>query len=384
MITEINISNLSIHASGVCMTDAGVWFVHGRLGVLLFYDKKCKKITFYRTIPNVKFDTLSLFRGMTVYKDKIFLIPNNADSIIVYNILEDCFEKIVLKNPIKGMFVNAYTKGRFLYCFPFWYDRIVKIDMETYDIVYGESWRTKINDINNMYYVNASCWINENEIAGVVCKTNIILVYNLETEKWEIKNLESEDKSYTQIASAEGSIYIYDNRYLKIKKIDIEHCKILYEKKIGCTSTKLYGLQGGGVVLDPVNENCWYIYDEKLNLCQYNETKIREKKSSLDYDYCCGCWTNDYENTYCIDTENHFISIHKSGEINVAELHLDYKEWIEICKHLKPDKEDIKVSENEFFSLRDLIYSEAFSEKEKNNTSINCGNSIFQLLKNNL
>lgn len=130
------LSNLKIVAD--CFQEDGkfVWFCPEGLSFLCKYDLELEKIVHMEVIPGD-----GSFKAIKKYKEKLVLIPYGAEDICVYDIDHEAFTVIEL--PDKGKkyfprFVQGVRKGYCVYLVPVEYPHIVKINMETMDLMQSE------------------------------------------------------------------------------------------------------------------------------------------------------------------------------------------------------------------------------------------------------
>lgn len=89
------------------------------------------------TFDNEK-STNCLFMQSTMVDDRIILTPSNAGSIYIYDCSNEKLTQISLKDaqPIKSKFHGVITYGKNAFFMPVAYPKIVRMDLDNYDIEY--------------------------------------------------------------------------------------------------------------------------------------------------------------------------------------------------------------------------------------------------------
>ncbi len=273
--------------------DGDVWFAHGKINVLMKYSMRENYTYVMGRIPGEVIFQEGGYAGIYKWKNKIFLLPCWAREIAVYDIAGETFEKIPLdhieKYSGKGLFSKIHARGRYLYGIPFWYDAVVKIDMESASIEYIEIAGMERGFVNNTAQIG-------NRIFAAYSHTNQILCLDMESDTASVEKLGSEDYEYTSIGNINGELYLFDVAGIRIIRLYGEHyekaeefCKAPYE------SLQLSGIPGDLLLIDSIEEDEMLVMNRDGDIVEtagshQREDKQKEKagRSSLLSLYYCG------------------------------------------------------------------------------------------------
>lgn len=345
---------VAMYAACSCANEEGIWFVHGRLPVLFFFNFEHKKITLYKVIPNCKNQQIAMFSTMYETSSKVFLIPNNEKKIVIYSKNDDRFIFIELENACDNMFRGCFLHHGYLYCFPYRYDKIVKIDIESLELVYSESWKTLFN-LKADLYTNSVTEL-KGGYAGVIPENNDIIFFNVDKERWEKIPIGKGCERYTQICATDKFIYLVDVNDRKLVKADVNSMEIKDCIKLKFESTCLKKGFGDDIIVDYVYSKECIVLNDNLEIIaeiDYQKEKInREFASCFNY----GCWCDGNEgNLLCIDTENHLLIINRKYKILSEPIDLDYESWKDIGSiNSRLNKVDVNY-ENSIYGIGGLL-----------------------------
>ena len=84
---------MSIGLNACCMyaTEEGVWFVQGMMPILYFYSYKENQVTVAKAISIGKNYGTAYFSSIYISENELYLIPNNYNAIVIYDLEKDSF-----------------------------------------------------------------------------------------------------------------------------------------------------------------------------------------------------------------------------------------------------------------------------------------------------
>ncbi len=272
-----------------CVDGDDIWFVHGKMNVLMRYNMRENYTYIVGKVPNEKDFQDCLYAGMYKWKNRIYLIPFLAREIAIFDVKTKQFNKIVVDSiedfNNMALFGKVYSKERNLYCIPSYYSSIVKIDMETekLDYIFVGSKTEPINDSTQI----------EDKIIGIYFCTNRALVLNTVNDTISLIKLGKGSRKFRNMASTNNAVYLYDQAECSIVKVEKDN----YLQGIVCGKLESEGVGMVAVgedeiIIDPSSTSVMWI----MNGNGETVTKIDEKKevakSSLGFRYYRGLQGN--------------------------------------------------------------------------------------------
>lgn len=124
--------------------DGGIWFCPGSHNGLYRLSKDDGKARLMARIPGEELAKPNLYRAAVSYQKKIILVPWNAREIAVYYLDSAICRKLTLDsycNPNGGgKFYEAFSYGKYAWFLGTVYPVIVRMDMDTEEMVYFSEW----------------------------------------------------------------------------------------------------------------------------------------------------------------------------------------------------------------------------------------------------
>ena len=380
---KVNAEDIPIWPSAFYVAGDDIWFVHGKMNVLMRYNMSEDYVYIIDRIPNELLFQSSGYIGVYKYNHKIFLVPSQAREIAVYDMKNEQFRKIKV-NDIedyngKGLFIKIYVDGKNLYCIPFWYKAVVKIDMEQE--------KTKFFVINNSKgntYINAATRIDD-KIIGIYGYTNQTLIFDKKNDLLKIKSIGNHKHQFVNITNIDTDLYLHDiaeKAIIKVYGEDYTNERILY--KIPYKETSISSLNSELLIIDPLENTEMLGITVEGNVDFKIEGIINSKNRGLFSDYFHG---NKSDNS-------------EEGDVVFYFSRGNYKFYQFICGKLKKNFL-MKLRDKEFIELKNMAieveqmeYRESSLcglevwEKRKQTinkvSNFNCGEKILQATKNNI
>ena len=164
-----------------------IWFVHGKMSLLMKYCMKTQSLDEVELIPEDCFFQESLYRAIYKDKDRIYLIPCWARKIVIFDIEKKAFTSIQLDEIEKYKDVTLFCKcikiNNSLYCIPDSYRSIVKIELQSQKIAYIKL--PLYAQLKGNIFLGDGILLN-NEIICPWNYSNQLLVLDLEKEKTKL------------------------------------------------------------------------------------------------------------------------------------------------------------------------------------------------------
>lgn len=382
---EISAEDIPIWPSAFCVDGDDIWFVHGKINVLMRYNMNENYTYVIGMIPNEVIFQESLYRGIWRWENKIFLIPAGAREIAIYNIVSKRFEKIPLNNireyVKKGLFGKIYVKNKYLYCIPCCYKAILKIDMETNHIDY-----IRVEGMEK-WYINDSTRI-KNKIIAVYSHTNQALFFDMDSDTISLRKVGSSKRQFTNVTNIGDELYLFD----KYTHAIVEICGVNYTQereyqKTSCEVAKMNTILPDLLLIDPVDKQEMQIMDVEGNIVFQTEREENVCAGSLYSTYYSGI-ENDSNMTSDIfsyfSRATHSMYQFNSGKIEKQfSMKLEDSEFNKL-RNLICCVEELEVDENDIYDLE--VWTKGLKERRnlKQEMQQNCGKKILQAVKENL
>ena len=283
--------NIPIWPVDFIVKENKIWFVHGKLNCLFNFDCKKNELTILGNIPGEKLIQEGLFCNIKLYKEKLFFVPSYGKEIGVFDIQKEEYKKITLANvenyKNKRLFIEACIYQQYLYCIPYCYENLVKINMDTLYIEY------ECNQIkDSVRYINDAT-ICGDKMYGVYFRTNEIFRFDIKEKTVVRLKIKDQDCQYSSIVSVGNYLYLYEISKNKIfqyntlkgaitKEIDIEEGNNHRIKEVGKKSFVLLSPEEGDFTEYDNNANKIF----KRNL--YKSDKKENKYSPLGHSNLLG------------------------------------------------------------------------------------------------
>lgn len=354
MIKMTKSVEIAMYAACASVNEKGIWFVHGKMPVLFFYNFEKCATCFYRVIPGGKHQDIAMFLSMYETEDDIFLIPGNENKIIVYSKKQDSFQQLQLDNVCKCMFRGCYADEDFVYCIPYRYSRMVKINIHTKELVYCADWKMQFEKSDELY-TNGYC-IFQNRCLVVIPGTNSILIYDKYMDSWEKRDIGNGSENYVQISCSDRHIYLFETNTKSIIKTDATLRSCLKRKAIAFQAVKIERGYDSDLIIDDVDTDTWLVLDEELQEKYKTAYKKEQICESLKSDYHFGCWIKSSDDKlFCLDTENHLLIINSDYTFLEKMVGIEIKKWNEIEKINHMVNKVSIIQENNIYNLRDFL-----------------------------
>lgn len=298
-----------------CVDGDDIWFVHGKMNLLMKYNKRLEKIEVIESIPNEYVFQETLYQ--TIYKngDKIYLIPTWAAEIAIYDIKKSFFNKIELRKAEE--YINKLKFGKCvifehtLYCIPYYYGAIVKINLNTQEITY-------INlevylDKGESLYIGDGVLINKS-IVGPWNLSNRLFVLDLKSEKIKFISIGEKERQYSKINKVGKNLALYDEKYKNIVYMSIRDWQINNIINAKFQNSRLSVIDEKILLIDASDSEQRICLDE-YGIVKYESIEQTREKSTLENSYYFGVIPMCGSESAYFDTTNYLLYILKGTDI---------------------------------------------------------------------
>lgn len=378
---EIKAQDIPIWPSAFCVDGDDIWFVHGKMNVLMRYSMKEEQTYVLGIISDTAVFQEKLYCGMHKWKNKIFIIPCWADEIIVYDIDNNQFQKIMIDHSeeyfSKILFIKSYMEEETIYCVPCYYHAIVKIDVKNNQITYitlGMDVKTHIND---------AVWLN-NKIIGIYSCTDQLLVYDPKTNAIKLLKTGDLERQYNRITNIDNSLYLFDTQTRAIFEISGD----MYDKERKLCDTYY---EGAGVtaissellLVDSAQSYEMTIVNIYGEILFETENSSQVRRDDLFPTVQVGIVNSDLNSNdlfyFSVATNN--MSHLKCGKVEKQFImSLSYDDFYKL-KKLCAQGLYSEIRENSICDLTEWINNLHVSVKRESDVENNCGRKILKVVK---
>lgn len=346
----INNSEIKLNACCMVCDERGIWFVQEMIPILYYYNFEKREIIVKKPIMIHVSYGIALFSDIVLYKDILYLIPNNLSELVIYDIKKDNFKYIKLM--ANG--INSYKKGYIhkekLYCIPYKEQKIVIYDINNSNLEYRE--------IANCYYesdtaigcINSTCRI-KNNIYCVLWKTGFLLIINLDNEKMDIHYIGSYE--FVSLDSNKTILYLYDYKNMCVITINSETLKVNEVIKIGYKNANIIVSENGGVIIDDIES------DRLVNLnkvkSNFEINNLSQIQSIEDVKWKNSCWTQDAKGNFIGISIYGDILFFLNDKIKRESLIISKEEYEHINMQFLKKSNVLCIKERKFMRLENFI-----------------------------
>ena len=219
-------------AYGFVIDDDSVWFVPYYYNYLCRYSLKDDRCLLCKRIPEDVELVLS-FANLLKYNNQIILIPDNANTIFIYDIDKDEFDSIELDTQVHGVIDKYYgyaLKKNILYMFGAALDDIIKIDLCNKSVQHLGSWKKDFHGETRILYFQLDYLRNDNYVYLLSKNSNEILRLNLDGDTFETISIRYATESVFStickisegffLTDEKGNGYIFDENFELQRKIE--------------------------------------------------------------------------------------------------------------------------------------------------------------------
>lgn len=364
-----------------CVDGDDIWFVHGKLNVLMRYNMREDYAYVVGTVPEEKMFREMLYSAVYKWKEKIYLIPCFARKVMVYNIKENKFTEIPVQNINKygenGLFEGAYAKGKYLYCIPFLYEAFIKINMESEEIEY-----TVIGKTGDIYITDIAKV--ENKIVSINSHNNQLLFYNMDTSALEIRKMDKDKERIVAIASMGDSLYLFNKSSQSLVELNIKNMNEREFIEIPYEAIKITTISSEFVMIDSTYDHEIKIIDNKGEIIFEARERLENEKGSLYAVYYSGIDelnSIDENVSFYFSRDKYVMYQFNKGKLEHEFCMMLSTDEINKLKNMFSEILQLKMEENSLFKLDDWINNLNKKQASHSEKIIDCGEKILAEVK---
>lgn len=364
-----------------CVDGDDIWFVHGKINALMHYNMIENHTYIVGMVPEEKMFREMLYSAVYKWNEKIYLIPCFARKLMVYNIKENKFTEILIQNiekySEKGLFERAYAKGKYLYCIPFLYEAIIKINMESEEIEY-----TVIGKMGDIYITDVAKI--ENNIAAINVHNNQLLFYNMDTSVLEIKKLDEDRKKIVAIASMGDSLFLFNKSSQALIELNIKNMREREFNKIPYEAIKITTISSEFIMIDPTYDHEIKIINNRGEVIFETREMIENNKGSLYaiyYSGIDGLNSIDENVSFYFSRDKYVMYQFNKGKLEREFFMRLSADEINKLKNIFSEIIQLKMEENSLFKLEDWMNKLNKKQDSHSEKRVDCGEKILMKVK---
>ncbi len=347
-----NAEDVPVWPADFCVNGNDIWLFHGKINMLIRYNMLNDTTSMVGSVPEEKMLTSMLYANICQYKGKIFLVPCRAKEVAVYDTERKSFKKIPLRTDIKCdgslMFCRSFAHGKYLYCIPYCYHSIVRIDMDKMIAEYKTDaiGISKRELKTNGLYINDAVQIDE-KIVCAIANTNAIGIYDINSDKFSVKIVKSSKCDYRTMAYTDGRLFLYDVLNSKIDVFSLKTDNLEGISYKAPASLVRIGTISSDVIVDFVESGELMVRDSDWNLVYEEQKNADSKSNSLKPD-------NYYGRYKCLNTHRNKVLYYNpcSNRMYLWENYKTIKEF------------GFRLTERDYEKVRELTLECSIQEKE--------------------
>lgn len=388
---------LPIWPSDYIIDGKNIWFMHGKINLLMKYDMEAELTYCMGTVPGEEMFKENLYQNIYKHGNVLILIPSWAREIAIYHISEERFEKVNLykvENYVGNLlFRKVFAFDKYLYCIPYSYKAMVKIDMESLTLEYDNPWvEPIIKRIGGQELcINDATQINDSEVMLVCNGTNLLIYYNMVSEKIKFISIGEKTSEITSVSACDGNVFLYNTQdgtiivYSTIRQKIINKFLIMNEATLHSTGTNM-------VLVDSINNENVLFVDDNGNKIQIDDPSIgvARLENSFNYSYHHGICKKDrlqVNSFFFFNRENNIMYYFVGNSVaRKFNFRIIDKELEKIKEIISSSFCDIQVDENQMFNLNMWINTILEKSQRKNDSvqDYSIGSMIFSQIKDNI
>ncbi len=190
------------------------WTFSLQLNALCILDIETGKLRVVASIPGYNIQNNRLVSHIYGYHNKLILSPNQLDSIVEFDLETEKFHFIKLPNALNGENMGSIVSyGEDFFILPYKYSAIIQYSSKKKKYIYHYQVMedvTRYNDITKYENRNClgGCYGKDNLLYITLTRTNAILVWHMDTCKYEIIHIGSAENTYGAIAEVKDGFLL--------------------------------------------------------------------------------------------------------------------------------------------------------------------------------
>jgi len=332
------IFDVPVWTQAMCSDGESLWFVEGKINLLMQYHIKSKRLICRGFLPNEARMQDFAYNAIAYANGKVFMLPAYGNNIYMYDIKAERFSAIEYPEQEKyrqcEKFREAFVYGDMLCCIPSHYEYFLRINIHSLHV-------EVVANVKDLYekaglqdggFISAADWYGESVISALIYRTNKIISWNLSENVFEIKALSATEGEYGSIAVTPDAVYLA-GRFLKDEQIRgyadmferVSGEKLMWAAK---DMPAVRTIMKNRIVLWNSDVGHWAVLDTKDNSVLYEGGMESRSSGALQFLYhtfiCCRDKTGAYgfschDNTFYVFDERGVISSEIKLSFGMAE-----------------------------------------------------------------
>lgn len=206
--------DVPVWTQAMCSDGESLWFVEGKINLLMQYHIKAKRLICRGFIPKESCMQEYAYGAITYADGKVFMLPSYANYIHVYDIEKDVFfeldypEREKFNNVCKFQGIYVYKDA--LYCVPYEYGYFLRIQLSSMNVEVAGNAKALYRQAGLLptQFILSSDWYDEGVVAALIYQTNKIICWQLLDNVFEIKEFLTTEQKYRCIAVTPKTVYL--------------------------------------------------------------------------------------------------------------------------------------------------------------------------------
>ena len=291
--SKLSADRIPVWMHNFCIAGDDVWFLHGKLNVLLKYSLRQDRLTVEHILQGENVWHDAAFCGIQYYREKIYFIPFKSSKLLVYD-LKSKEEKILWEAPAftGSLFRKSYVKDNILYAIPRDYPSILEFDMEAEKPVWQANWQetaARYMPTEKITHIWEAAWDHEGRIVLALAGSNVCLFYEPQQHGFQGCLAGEADNVYGAVACAGGLVYLWEYKKHQLLSLSLKEQSITIHPT-NFQEIMIYSVDGNNFVLENVNNGNFLLMNNNLQIVCQRQGSKRENVSPLFYPYHSGVW----------------------------------------------------------------------------------------------
>lgn len=172
------------------------WFIHALYPILFSYDLRTDKCAFEAVMPVAWGNGYAAYGSVKKYKSKLVIAPRSIPWLLIYDLEDKSIDKIELdyecmsEKGTYNLFLSMYIVNDHVYLIPGRYPAVIKIDLQSKEVVYINQWYneyTRKKGIYDSYFLppsNHKGWVYMPDL-----NTNSYIKFSIQDDSYEIQKV---------------------------------------------------------------------------------------------------------------------------------------------------------------------------------------------------
>lgn len=346
---------IRVWAHDFCVDGNDIWFVSGKPNVLFKYNVLSNETKVVSLIQEEQLFQQGSFCSIIKGEKHIFLIPAWARNIHIYDVMNQSFTKIKLKNIVEYdkqiLFVKGLLFDGYIYCIPSSYSFLVRICTKDLKVDYLPF------DIGlEGQYVGNAVKLNDTYFAGVVSGTNMTFKYNTRLDLME-RFVLSEDRRLYDLSCLSDMLYLVDDKEKEIIKVLSKDLNIIKGTiKLQFAPVAIRSIGQDKLLIDSLNSYQLAVIDRDGKVMRMKKGDDNHKnKGFMNYSYCFGVLKEFGKYHYYMDRNDNIMFRFKDEKSKEIIFWVEYIQFKESVLAWLRNTQVVNVSENNIIKLEYFI-----------------------------